>query len=124
MSDEQTFTSEANTGLSIRYANVADPVTKQPLGGYAIDDQGAETPRFNITWQDGPVNREAGDAPNGAFLEDILVVCQKRLEFYEDSDYSCAENRQAIDGIITAREALQSRRKQRRERGVEGKNAQ
>ena len=87
-----------------------------PTGGYA---QGTG---LKINWQDGPIDRDAGDKPNGTFVEDILEVCKRRLEFYEESRFSCEENASALLSIKHAIAALLLRRKDRAARGVLGKH--
>ena len=78
--------------------------------------------RFSIYWQDGPVSRDAGEKPNGAFVEDVLEVCKRRLEFYQDSPFACDENARALAHVGQAIDALLERRGDRRDRGVEGKH--
>ena len=95
-----------------------------PAGGYAIDYSDSEKgyERFRINWQDGPLNRDAGETANGAFVEDVLEVCRIRLEFYEESRFACPENAEAIMCIKTAVMALMDRRRKREEQNVLGKN--
>ena len=77
-----------------------------------------------IQWQRGPLGR--GDdrkEPNGAFVEDLLVVAKRRLDFYQGASegrFSCPENAEAISHIQKAIEALESRTKRREEAGIEG----
>ena len=77
-----------------------------------------------IKWQEGPVNREAGQFPNGIFVEDLLEIALERLELYQNSPFACAENAEAIMHTKSAVKSLMSRRTDRRERGVEGINAE
>lgn len=77
---------------------------------------------FCIHWQDGPINREAGESPNGALVEDVLEVCARRLEFYQDSPFRCDTNDRAIQHVRGAISALLNRRKDRADRGVLGKH--
>lgn len=96
-----------------------------PAGGYVhmgLRDVSNKPHVADIFWQDGPVNREAGEKPNGAMVEDVLMACQERLEFYQKSDYACAENSDAIGYIAAALIVMEKRREGRRSRGVEGKN--
>lgn len=79
-------------------------------------------PAFAIRWQDGPADREAGEKPNGAVVEDLIDICKRRLEFYQDSPFACHENEVAIGKLEDALETLLSRRKDRVERGVQGKH--
>ena len=99
-----------------------------PTGGHAehsIQGDRQRIQRFRIDWQDGPVDR-SGEPPyagvNGAFVEDVLEVCRRRLERYEASSFACAENVAAIKHIESALVVLQNRRNDRRGRGVEGQN--
>ena len=101
-----------------------------PTGGYLHDNSTcvADLPAYQtagllIRWQDGPVNRDAGEKANGAFVEDVIRGCKERLEFFQTSRFACDENATAIEHLQKAFDALDSRRKDRRERGVEGKLA-
>ena len=85
---------------------------------------GKRPPPVQIFWQDTLVDREAGQEPNGAFVEDILFICQKRLEAYQVSAFACKENAEALDHLKEAIAALERRRADRRTRSVEGKNEQ
>lgn len=132
------FESLAETGGYIHGHNDQDK-DGNPTGGYASDSVDniviplrwhkdmehpttVLTPGFFIRWQDGPLNRELKKEPNGAFVEDILMVCAKRLEFYQQSKFACEANAQALDKIQKAVMDLVNRRDDRKERGVLGKN--
>ena len=123
-----SFKSFAETGDFISGHNESD-VDGNPAGGYATDRRSDEgysdiTPpvRLRIFWQDGPLDREAGDKANGAFVEDVLEVCKRRLEFYQESEFNCLENKIAIASISEAIETLVDRRNDRKSRGVQGKH--
>jgi len=76
---------------------------------------------FCISWQNGPLGR--GDSrrePNGAFVEDVLDAVIKRIEFYQDSRFSCAENASALSALRTAAKFLDDRTRDRESRSVEG----
>jgi len=76
---------------------------------------------FAISWQNGPLGR--GDdrkALNGAFVEDIIAAARDRIEFYEQSRFSCKENRDAIHHLTVALEGLNARTASREARAVEG----
>ena len=47
---------------------------------------------FHIWWQDGPIDREAGEEAHGAFVEDVLLGVINRMEFYQGSKFACEEN--------------------------------
>ena len=102
-----------------------------PTGGYS------EGVGYELKWQDGPVNRDAGETPSGAFIEDVVLSCIARLRFYEgekydpadeymvpqsDGRFACYENQQALRSLLAAHEWMMERRKDRAERGVLGKH--
>ncbi len=76
---------------------------------------------FTISWQRGPLGRE-GDhiEPNGAFVETVLAAVGDRIQFYQDSKFQCEENALALRYINQALAVLDSRTKDREDRGVEG----
>ena len=95
-----------------------------------FDDNGnpaggsAEAIGIDLKWQDGPLGRgEDRKEPNGTFVETVLFICQKRLEFYQDSRFKCRENAIAITKIEEALHWLDSRTKDRETRAVEGTHA-
>ena len=63
----------------ITVANVSDP-DGNPTGG-SVRGTG-----ITIDWQDGPLGRN-GDrkAPNGAFVEGVILAAIRRLEYFQDS---------------------------------------
>jgi len=76
---------------------------------------------FCISWQNGPLGRDgARTEPNGAFVETILNVVRRRLEFYQMSKFHCIENEEAIKSITEALGFLNLRTKSREDRKVEG----
>ena len=102
-----------------------------PAGGYA-DGVG-----FEIKWQDGPVDRDAGETPTGAFIEDVVLACIARMRFYQgekydpnsqymtpqsDGRFACEENMHALLYLTRAHDMMMVRRKDRAERGVLGKH--
>ena len=94
-----------------------------PAGGYALDQQtSSRPPRMQIYFQDGPVNREAGEGANGVFVEDLIEVAKIRLQFYQESAFACAENAEAIEHLKSAILALTRRRDDREARGVQGQH--
>ena len=121
-----SFKSLAETGQDISGHNYSEG--GNPTGGYAISGSTNLThyppafPGIHIRWQDGPIDREAGEKANGACVEDVLEVCRFRLEFYEASEYACEHNARAIEHIKAAVKALIERREDRKARGVLGKH--
>lgn len=86
-----------------------------PAGGVTVGTG------FTIAWQDGPLGRGmARQAPNGAFVEDVIAACIGRLKFYQDGRFNCAENAVAIQRLEAALEALDQRTLNRIAREVEG----
>ena len=76
---------------------------------------------FTISWQNGPLGRGSERRePNGAFVEDVILACQERLRFYQESGFECEENDIAIQHLHEALETLDARTKRREQAGVEG----
>lgn len=57
---------------------------------------------------------------NGIFIEDLIKICLHRLISFQESKYSCEENRLAIDNLIKILVLLNKRKQNRKERGVLG----
>ena len=115
--DEDKFESLGAAEGSVRYRNSID-AEGRPTGGYA-NGLG-----MGIRWQNGPLaeNRRGKKIANGAILEDVIEVCIRRLQFFQDeTEFYCDENDAAIASLIDANCYLRKRRENRRERGVEGK---
>ena len=81
-----------------------------------------------IRWQDGPVAHEnPRDIPsggpggrNGAFLIEVLEVCEDRLEFYQQGRFECQENAEALAELRACIRALNSRLERRKLSGTLG----
>jgi len=92
-----------------------DDENQNPTGG-TVNGTG-----LRINWQNGPLGRGAErEEPNGAFVETVIAAAKQRLEFYQDSKFSCSENAAAIMHLSDALEILDSRTKDREKRDVEG----
>lgn len=90
-----------------------------PSSGYA---QGVG---MSVVFQDGPRGkRDDGtlQPANGAFVEDLLVAAMQRLAFFQNSKFAHPANADAIEHIAAAIKSLESRAKQRSDRGVLGAN--
>ena len=88
---------------------------KRPAGGVS-SGRG-----FTISWQNGPLGRgNERKEPNGAFVEDVLQAVIERIEFYQDSEFACVENGDALDNLRSAAQRLDDRTKNREKRAVEG----
>ena len=79
---------------------------------------------FTISWQNGPLGPEDVHGhqrePNGAFVEAIIAAARDRIEWYQDSDFECEENADALNSLDQALKFLQRRTVRRRKEGVEG----
>lgn len=76
---------------------------------------------FTISWQNGPLGRgNERKEPNGAFVEDVLQAVIQRIVFYQDSEFACEENADALAYLRLAAKRLDDRTKDRDARAVEG----
>ena len=76
---------------------------------------------LSIDWQNGPLAAETGrNAPNGAFVETVIIAARRRIEYYQRTKFACDENADAIDHLNGALEVLQARTARREAAGVEG----
>ena len=69
---------------------------------------------FTISWQRGLINEEGR---NGAFLLEVMESVEKRIAYYQDTDYACDENATALTYLRLAKDALLSRRQKRADEG-------
>ena len=114
------FPSEGNTDKMTISGQFYVDKDGNPAGGYA--EIQTERRGWTLQFQNGPLDREAGDVPNGVFVEDLLKIVQLRLEFYQNSKFRCSENAEAVCFVTEAIRVLQERRSDRQKRGVEGKH--
>lgn len=96
----------------------AGPIAGTVTGGF-VDGTGLQ-----IRWQNGPLI-EGGllgepDAPNGAFVEDVVMAAMQRLQVYQKGPHTCAENKKAISKLQQALVLLDQRSQRRTKEGVEG----
>lgn len=78
---------------------------------------------FTIAWQNGPLGRtvdERNRNRNGAFVEDVIAAAIGRIRFYEQSQFSCPENKEALGHLELALAALERRTLRREKQGIEG----
>ena len=97
--------------------SIANDVDKNgnPAGGFAGGVG------FSIEWQRGPLSVDGvRKEPNGAFVETIIAAAKQRIEFYQDSKFSCVENEKALMYLDLALNELDARTRRRTEAGVEG----
>ncbi len=110
--------------------------TKRRTTVFAVDEpgQGNANHEYHVSWdrdnngyistqsikfQQGPI-KEAG--VNGVADVDLLAICIDRLEGFQSGDYKCDTNQTALQHLLDAVTALDSRTKERETRGVEGTN--
>jgi hypothetical protein len=85
---------------------------------YEVCPVDSDSRRFAlINFQKGPV-KEAG--VNGIFMEDLLHICEHRLECFQAGAWACEENAEALKKIQEALMWLNKRTTGRQVRGVEG----
>ena len=80
---------------------------------------------LKVDWQDGPrgTDKPGELAPsNGAFVEDVIYAAVQRLEFFQGSKFAHQNNQDAIQLLNSALGCLDQRRRERKNRGVEGKH--
>ncbi|MGE4195943.1 MAG: hypothetical protein AB7G11_02310 [Phycisphaerales bacterium] len=76
---------------------------------------------FTIEWQNGPLGRgEHRQAPNGAFVEDVIGAAIDRLEYFQRGKFACDANAEAVTYLHLALRRLEARTAEREARGVEG----
>lgn len=76
---------------------------------------------FAISWQNGPLGRgEDRVEPNGAFVEDVIDAVIERIQFYQQSEFKCDDNAEALNALMHAANALDRRTRDREDREVEG----
>lgn len=98
----------------ITVANNLDTEGK-PAGG-SVEGIG-----LSIAWQNGPLGRGAErKAPNGAFVETVILAAMQRIEFYQRCGFKCSENAAAIELLRAALQVLHARTRRREALGVEG----
>lgn len=80
---------------------------------------------IDIQWQNGRLvpmspNSDRRNPPNGAFVEDVIDACIRRIEFYQHTKFNCEENQNALEYLRGALAQLESRTARRKAQGVEG----
>jgi len=76
---------------------------------------------LSIVWQNGPLNRGAERLePNGAFVETVIASALQRIQYYQQTQFSCRENALAVTKLEEALHCLNSRTQRREAAGTEG----
>ena len=70
-----------------------------------------------VDFQEGPI-KECGI--NGVNNEDLILMVITRLNAFQNSDYKCDENAEAVKHLEDALRVLRERTNKRAARGVEG----
>lgn len=70
---------------------------------------------IEVKFQSGPV-QEVG--VNGCMVEDVIDLLLEKVKRYQLGTLSCAENEMALKHLEFAKQALEHRRKTRRDQGV------
>lgn len=73
-----------------------------------------------IHFQEGPIKE---NGINGVSNEDLILMVVNRLESFQDSEYVCEENAEAIDHLMAAIGSLRARTNKRIAEGIEGTSA-
>lgn len=76
-------------------------------------------PLTKIGFQNGPIKE---NGVNGCQNEDLLAIVIDRLEGFQSGDFACDNNEAALEFCRSALYLLEARTKERKERGVEGRN--
>ena len=107
---------EERKGEELAITNTVDD-DGRPFGG-TVYGRG-----IRIDWQAGPTRSDDSPIPpNGAFVEDAILAAKARLLFFQEGPFACKENAKALHHVMKALMALQKRTKDRRKRGVLGRN--
>lgn len=73
-----------------------------------------------IYFQEGPIKE---NGVNGVSNEDLILMVINRLESFQESEYVCEENAEAITHLMEAIESLRARTNKRIAEGIEGTSA-
>lgn len=99
------------------YITHDEPVFNAPHN-YTIHNSKNNDILEGIHFQQGPI-LEVG--LNGVFMEDLIAISINRLEHFQNSNFKCDENKEAIDYLEKSLNALRARTNNRKNRGVLGK---
>lgn len=80
---------------------------------YYISSKKDEKLLTKITFQ-----KNSPEDMNGCFMEDLIKICIKQLELFQDSKMKCKENEQAKEYLIKALKTLEDRKNDRIKRNV------
>ena len=109
-------TNGLNEALRIRAIGETGP-------GGAIADYVIRVPLKNGVSRNDVIQFQRGNPAeeiNGITNEALLAIVRDRLEGFQSGQFACTTNQRALDGVVSAMEALRERTKDRISRGVEG----
>ncbi|MFA5452742.1 MAG: hypothetical protein WC248_04140 [Candidatus Methanomethylophilaceae archaeon] len=112
---KQLEINDLNTAKYTAIYHEDDPKFNAPHH-FVIRD-GAERWQMKIDMQEGPI-KECG--VNGCCNEDLLNIVKTRLEGFQNSEFACRENAEALTKLEEALLWLHHRTNKRVARGVEG----
>ena len=76
---------------------------------------------LDIFWQKGAIVVDGErQEPNGVFVETVIAAALQRIEHYQSTRFNCEENKEAIQHLKAALDALDRRTKRRESEGTEG----
>lgn len=78
-----------------------------------------ETPHIRIQFQHGVVPEVD---VNGTTIREVIQLLINRLTGFQEGDFACEDNAEAIKDLTRAHEWLDAREEDRKRRGVEGKH--
>jgi hypothetical protein len=84
---------------------------------YIIKNSENDNLLAGIHFQAGPL-KESG--LNGIFMEDLIAICINRLKHFQNSEFKCKENDEAIKKLEESLMCLRKRTDNRKERNVLG----
>jgi hypothetical protein len=92
-----------------------DEISFKAPYNYIIQNPYNENILSAIHFQEGPIN-ESG--LNGIFMEDLIAVCINRLEHFQESEFTCKENDEAIKKLEESLMWMRKRTLNRQKRNV------
>ena len=108
-------------GFTHNYTNVyCEEKGKQKFNAphhFVVKKADSDETVCTVDFQEGPIKE---NGVNGCSNEDLLLMVMTRLESFQNSEYKCEENAEAIKHLNETIAVLRSRTNKRVARGVEG----
>jgi hypothetical protein len=102
----------------VAYTTELEPGTFAPIEFSVVDSDKTHV-IDRIHFHSGPIH----NGVNGVMNEDLLHMVKVRLEYFQESQFRCDENGEALEHVKAAIEVLSKRSQERKSRGVEGTHA-